>query len=55
MTQLTPTPLRAAVLHAIEMRNKKTRAFGRSLVLIVVGLALYIGSVSLLLIGNLPR
>jgi hypothetical protein len=55
ITQLAPTSLRETVIHAIEMRDRKTRVFGRSLALLIVGLALYIGSVSLLLVGNVPR
>lgn len=55
MTQLAPTSLRASIVYAIEMRDAKTRMFGRSLALLIVGLALYIGSVSMLLLGNVPR
>lgn len=54
-TQLAPCAPRDAILWAIRFRDEKTRAFGRSLALLIVGLALYIGSVSLLLLGNLPR
>lgn len=54
-TQLAPCPPRDAIVAAIEMRDRKTRAFARSLALLIVGLALYIGSVALLLLGNLPR
>lgn len=54
MTQLAPTSLRETVIHAIRMRDAKTVAFSRALALLIVGLALYIGSVSLLLLGNLP-
>lgn len=55
MTQLAPTSLRESVIYAIEMRDRKTRMFGRSLALLIVGLALYIASVSMLLVGNVPR
>jgi hypothetical protein len=55
MTQLAPTTLRASIIYAIEMRNGKTRVFGRSLALLIIGLALYIGSVAIMLLGNLPR
>lgn len=55
MTQLAPTTLRASIVYAIEMRDAKTRVFGRSLALLIVGLFLYIGSVGLLLLGNIPR
>lgn len=54
LTQLAPTSLRETIIHAIDMRDSKTRVFGRSLALLIVGLALYIGSVSLLLLGNVP-
>lgn len=54
-TQLAPCSLRESIVHAIAMRDGKTRAFSRSLALLIVGLALYIGSVALLLLGNLPR
>jgi len=37
------------------MRDAKTRVFGRSMALMIVGLALYIGSVGLLLLSNLPQ
>ncbi|OJY31426.1 MAG: hypothetical protein BGO98_15295 [Myxococcales bacterium 68-20] len=53
-TQLAPCSPREAILEAIRMRDHKTRAFSQSLVLLIVGLALYIGSVSLLLLTNLP-
>jgi hypothetical protein len=55
MTQIAPAPLRAAIIYAIEMREAKTKAFSRSLALLIVGLAMYIGSVALLLLGNIPR
>lgn len=55
MTQLAPTSLRESIIYAIEMRDAKTRIFGRSLALLIVGLALYIGSVSLLLLSNTPH
>lgn len=55
LTQLAPTTLRETVISAIEMRDAKTRVFGRSLALLIVGLALYIGSVGLLLLGNVPH
>ena len=53
-TQLAPCPAREAILENIALRDAKTRAFGRSLALIIVGLALYMASVSLLLLSNLP-
>ncbi len=54
MTQLAPCSPRETVVAAIRLRDDKTRVFSRSLALLIVGLALYIGSVSLLLLGNLP-
>jgi hypothetical protein len=55
ITQLAPAPRRDAIISAIVMREAKTRVFGRSLALLIVGLFLYIGSVALLLLGNVPR
>lgn len=55
ITQLAPTTLRNAIVSAIQMREGKTRMFGRSLALLIVGLFLYIGSVGLLLLGNVPH
>ncbi len=54
MTQLAPCSPREAVIAAIRLRDDKTRVFSRSLALLIVGLALYIGSVALLLLGNVP-
>ena len=54
-TQIAPCAAREAIIHAINMRDDKTRVFGRSLALLIVGLCLYIGSVALLLLGNVPR
>ncbi len=53
-TQLAPCPARDAIVAAIRMRDHKTRVFSQSIALLIVGLALYIGSVALLLVGNLP-
>ncbi len=55
MTQVAPTTLRASMIYAIRMRDRKTRVFGRSLALLIVGLALYIGSVAILLVTNVPH
>lgn len=55
MTQLAPCAPRDAIIAAIALRDRQTRAFSRSLALLIVGLALYIGSVSLLLLTNIPR
>ncbi len=54
-TQLAPCPPRDAILQVIALRNRKTKAFSRSLALLIVGLSLYIGSVAILLLSNLPR
>lgn len=54
-TQVAPASLRASILYSIGMRDAKTRAFGRSLALLIVGLALYIASVALMLLGNVAR
>jgi hypothetical protein len=55
VTQLARTTLHESIIYAIEMRDAKTRIFGRSMALMIVGLALYIGSVGLLLLGNIPH
>lgn len=54
VTHLAPTSLRESIVYAIEMREAKTRVFGRSLALLIVGLALYICAVSLLLLSSAP-
>ncbi len=54
-TSMKPAPLDVAVRTALALRNVETRAFSRALALLVVGLALYVSSVALLLLGNLPR
>jgi len=54
-TSMKPTPLEAAVRNALAIRNEKTRAFSRALAILIAGLALYVSSVALLLLGNLPR
>ena len=55
VTQLARSSLHESIIYAIEMRDAKTRVFGRSMALMIVGLALYIGSVGLMLLGNLPQ
>ncbi|MFO0674935.1 MAG: hypothetical protein U0169_00235 [Polyangiaceae bacterium] len=45
---------RDAVVRALALRDAKTRAYGRALQLLLVGLALYVSSIALLLLGNLP-
>jgi hypothetical protein len=54
VTQLAPTSLEESLRHALRMRNRKTAAFGMALGLTVIGLALYVASVALLLLKNLP-
>jgi hypothetical protein len=54
-TSMKPTPLDQAVRTALSIRNEKTRAYSRALALLIAGLALYVSSVGLLLLGNLPR
>lgn len=54
MTQLAPTSLRESAIYALKMRDRKTRVFGRSLALLIIGLSMYIGSVSILLLSNVP-
>lgn len=52
-SQLKPCSVEDALKAAIRVRNDKTRAFSRSLALLIVGLALYVGSVGVLLLKNL--
>jgi hypothetical protein len=53
-TSIAPSTLEVAVRSALEVRDRKTKAFDRALSLLVVGLTLYVSSVGLLLLGNLP-
>lgn len=53
-TQMAPCSLEQAVHNALVRRNEKTRAYSRALSLLVLGLALYVGSVASLLLHNLP-
>jgi hypothetical protein len=50
-TELPPCSLEEAIHAALDVRDAKTRAFDRSLRLLVLGLALYVASVGLLLLG----
>ena len=52
-TRLRPCPLEEAIVYALEARDAKTKAYSRSLALLIVGLALYVSSVGLLLVGSL--
>jgi hypothetical protein len=54
-TALPPCSLEEAIHAALDVRDAKTRAFDRSLRLLVLGLCLYVASVGLLLVGNLPN
>jgi hypothetical protein len=53
-TSLSPCSLEQAIEAALEVRDAKTRAFSFSLRLLVLGLSLYVASVALLLVVNLP-
>lgn len=53
-TQMRASTLEESLLHAIRTRDAKTAAFSRALLLIIIGLALYVGSVAVLLLANLP-
>jgi hypothetical protein len=53
-TQLRSGTLEESLIHAIRTRDKKTVAFSRALLLTIIGLALYVGSVAVLLLKNLP-
>jgi hypothetical protein len=48
-TQMKPCELPEAIDHALELRDAKTRAFSRALVVLVLGLGLYVSSVTMLL------
>ena len=54
VTSIAPCSLEVAVHSALDVRDAKTRAFSRSLGVLIVGLSLYVGSVALLLLKNLP-
>jgi hypothetical protein len=51
-TNLAPCTLQAAVTHALQMRDNKTRVYSAALAMLIVGLALYVSSVAMLLIGS---
>jgi len=53
-TKLAPSGIQDAVRNALEIRDEKTRHYSMALRLLMVGLALYVSSVALLLLGNLP-
>lgn len=52
-TQIPPCSAEEAIKSALEVRDVKTRAFSRSLALLVVGLSLYVASIALMLLSNL--
>ncbi len=54
VTSIPPSTLEVAVLSALDVRDAKTRVFSRSLGLLILGLSLYVGSVAMLLLKNLP-
>jgi hypothetical protein len=54
VTAIPPSTLEVAVHSALDVRDAKTRAFSTSLRLLILGLALYVGSVAMLLLKNLP-
>jgi hypothetical protein len=53
-TQLPPCELDDAVRATLEVRERKTKNFSLALRLLVIGLTLYVSSIALLLLGNLP-
>lgn len=54
-TQMKPCGLEEAIRFALARRDEKTGAYSRALGLLVVGLSLYVSSVGLLLVGNVPH
>lgn len=54
ITNTRPVPLADAVRLALERRDAKTRRYRWSTGFLVVGLTLYVASVAMLLLGNLP-
>jgi hypothetical protein len=54
VTSIVPSSLEVAVHSALDVRDGKTRVFSRALGLLIVGLSLYVASVALLLLKNLP-
>lgn len=55
ITQTTPVPLEEAIRIGLARRNAKTRSYELAMALLVVGLALYVSSISILLIKNAPQ
>jgi hypothetical protein len=54
-TSIRPCSLEAAIHAALDVRDAKTRAFSRSLGILILGLSLYVASVAYLLLLNLPK
>jgi hypothetical protein len=52
-TTLRPCALAEAVDYALAMRDRKTLAYSRALVLLILGLTLYVSSVGMLLLASL--
>lgn len=53
-TSLPPCELPEAIRATLEVREIKTRNFALALRILIVGLTLYVSSIALLLLGNLP-
>ncbi len=51
-TSFAPCSLESALVGALELRDRKTRAFGTALRLLVVGLSLYVASIAILLVRS---
>jgi hypothetical protein len=49
-TSFAPCSLESTLVGALELRDRKTRAFGTSLRLLVIGLSLYVASIAFLLV-----
>jgi hypothetical protein len=54
-TSIARCDLEDAVRWVLAARDRKTRSYDRSLRILVIGLSLYVSSIALLLLGNLPR
>lgn len=53
-TRAPPGPLETAVRSALRIRDQKTRSYSLALKFLIVGLALYVASVGMLLVGAAP-
>jgi hypothetical protein len=54
-TSIAPCSLEEAVRSALEARDRKSVAYDRALRLLTLGLALYVSSIGILLLGSMPR